>query len=189
MSFSPQIFLTIFLVKSKLSTAKKSKTTTFSRDFHPEKSTIFSENQSWIFVKKMKISNSVRKCNKIPLSWNIFWLVNEMITGYSLDASKKSLHIFLALGFVLVKIGSRASISNTTIRKTLVCLVTLDSIWNLKITKKNFFFLNSAPLTGIVALMGHRVRVVIVFFFVSYASIHFKFFSLLLWNVLFDGII
>merc|ERR1719351_626676 len=28
--------------------------------------------------------------------------------GYSLDASKKSLHIFLALGFVLVKIGSRA---------------------------------------------------------------------------------
>ena len=33
-SFSPLI---IFLVKSKLSTAKKSKTTTFSRDFHPKK--------------------------------------------------------------------------------------------------------------------------------------------------------
>ena len=31
------IFLTIFLVKSKLSTAKKSKTTTFSRVFHPPK--------------------------------------------------------------------------------------------------------------------------------------------------------
>ena len=31
------IFLTIFLVKSKLSTAKKSKTTTFSRVFHPKK--------------------------------------------------------------------------------------------------------------------------------------------------------
>ena len=33
-SFSPKFFLTIFLVKSKLSTAKKSKTTTFSRVFH-----------------------------------------------------------------------------------------------------------------------------------------------------------
>ena len=32
-SFSSKIFLTIFLVKSKLSTAKKSKTTTFSRFF------------------------------------------------------------------------------------------------------------------------------------------------------------
>mgnify|MGYP006975991164 CR=1 FL=1 len=31
------IFLTIFLVKSKLSTAKKFKTTTFSRVFHPKK--------------------------------------------------------------------------------------------------------------------------------------------------------
>ena len=38
--FTP-IFLTIFLVKSKLSTTKKSKTTTFSRIFHPKKSTIF----------------------------------------------------------------------------------------------------------------------------------------------------
>ena len=32
-----KMFLTIFLVKSKLSTAKKSKTTTFSRVFHPQK--------------------------------------------------------------------------------------------------------------------------------------------------------
>ena len=58
-SFSPKFFLIIFLVKSKLSTAKKSKTTTFSRVFHPKKSTIFSGNQSWIFGQKMKISNSV----------------------------------------------------------------------------------------------------------------------------------
>ena len=36
-SFSPKFLLTIFLVKSKLSTAKKSKTTTFSRVFHPKK--------------------------------------------------------------------------------------------------------------------------------------------------------
>ena len=46
-------------MKSKLLTAKKSKTTTYSRVFHPEKSTIFSGNQSWIFGQKMKISNSV----------------------------------------------------------------------------------------------------------------------------------
>ena len=58
-SFSPQFFLTIFLVKSKLSTAKKSKTTTFSRVFHPKKSTFFSGNRNWIFGQKMKISNSV----------------------------------------------------------------------------------------------------------------------------------
>ena len=35
--FFTQIFLTIFLVKSKLSTAKKPKTATFSRVFHPQK--------------------------------------------------------------------------------------------------------------------------------------------------------
>ena len=35
-SFSPKFFLTIFLVKSKLSTAKKSKTTTFSREIKVE---------------------------------------------------------------------------------------------------------------------------------------------------------
>ena len=37
----------------------ESKTSTFSRVFHPKKSTIFSGNQSWIFGQKMKISNSV----------------------------------------------------------------------------------------------------------------------------------
>ena len=64
--FSSKFFLTIFLVKSKLSTAKKSKTTTFSRVFHPpKKSTIFSGNQSWIFGQKMKISNSVFNCSSI----------------------------------------------------------------------------------------------------------------------------
>ena len=44
--FFTQFFLTIFLVKSKLSTGKQSKTTTFSRVFHPKKSTIISGNQS-----------------------------------------------------------------------------------------------------------------------------------------------
>ena len=37
MGFSAKNFLTIFLVKSKLSTAKKSKTAAFSRVFHPKK--------------------------------------------------------------------------------------------------------------------------------------------------------
>ena len=54
---SANFFLIIFLVKSKLSTAKKSKTTTFSRVFQPKK--IFPGNQSWFFGLKMKISNSV----------------------------------------------------------------------------------------------------------------------------------
>ena len=34
--FHPKIFLTIFLVKSKLSTAKKSKTAAFFTSFHPK---------------------------------------------------------------------------------------------------------------------------------------------------------
>ena len=40
-NFHPKIF-TIFLVKSKLSTAKKAKPTTFSRVFHPQKHRQFS---------------------------------------------------------------------------------------------------------------------------------------------------
>ena len=45
-SFSPKLFLTIFLVKSKLSTAKKSKTAAFARVFAQNNST----NQSWIWL-------------------------------------------------------------------------------------------------------------------------------------------
>ena len=59
--FFTQIFLTIFLVKSKLSTAKKSKTTSFSQVFHPKKNRQFSREIKVEFLdKKMKISNSVR---------------------------------------------------------------------------------------------------------------------------------
>ena len=64
-SFSPQIFLTIFFVKSKLSAAKKYKTTTFSRVFHPKKNLNFLWNQSWIFGQKMKISNRVNNLSKL----------------------------------------------------------------------------------------------------------------------------
>ena len=59
MSFSPQIFLTIFLVKSKLSRAKKFKTKTFSRVFHTQKSDNFLGKSKVDFWTKMKISNSV----------------------------------------------------------------------------------------------------------------------------------
>ena len=81
--FFTQIFSTIFLVKSKLSTAKKSKTTTFSRVFHPEKSTIFSGNQSWILGQKMKISNSVggKRGN--------WYLYKELIVVLELDRCPK----------------------------------------------------------------------------------------------------
>ena len=55
-NFCPKIQ---FLGKSKLSTTKKCKSSTFSRVFHPKKSKIFSGNKGWIFGQKMKISNSV----------------------------------------------------------------------------------------------------------------------------------
>ena len=51
-SFSPRFFLTIFLVKPKLSTAKKSKTTTFSRVFHPKKNRQFSREIKVEFLDK-----------------------------------------------------------------------------------------------------------------------------------------
>ena len=63
----PNIFNQFFFDNSKLSTAKKSKTTRFSRVFHQKKSTIFSGNQSWIFGQKMKISNSVLSLLKTRL--------------------------------------------------------------------------------------------------------------------------
>ena len=56
--FFTQIFLTIFLVKSKLSTAKKSKTTTFSRVFHSKNRQFSREikveflDKKWRFLKK-----------------------------------------------------------------------------------------------------------------------------------------
>ena len=74
-SFLPKIFLTIFLVKSKLSTAKKSKTTTFSRVFHPEKNRQFSReikveflNKKWRFwTACLEAGNSLHGIIWIPL--------------------------------------------------------------------------------------------------------------------------
>ena len=60
-SFSPKNFLTIFLVKSKLSRAKQSKTTSFSRVFHPEKIDNFlGKSKLNFWTQKMKISKSVK---------------------------------------------------------------------------------------------------------------------------------
>ena len=54
-SFSPKFFLTIFLVKSKLSIAKKSKTTTFSRIFHPKTiDNFFGKSKLNFWTKKWK---------------------------------------------------------------------------------------------------------------------------------------
>ena len=50
--FFIQIFLTTFLFKSKLSTAKRSKTTTFSRVCHPKKLTIFLGKSKLNFWRK-----------------------------------------------------------------------------------------------------------------------------------------
>ena len=49
---SKNFFLTIFLVKSKLSRAKMAKTTTFSRVFHPQKNRQFSREIKVEFLDK-----------------------------------------------------------------------------------------------------------------------------------------
>ena len=59
--FFIQIFFIIFLVKSKLSTAKKPKTTTFSRVFHPKKIDNFLGKSKLNFWTKNEDSNSVPK--------------------------------------------------------------------------------------------------------------------------------
>ena len=70
--FTQIFFFTIFLVKSKLSTAKKPKSTKFSRVFHPKKNDKFLGRSKLNFWIKMKISNSVPlretsyPCGKIP---------------------------------------------------------------------------------------------------------------------------
>ena len=58
--FSPKFFLTIFLVKSQLLTATKSKTTAFSRVFTQHNSTIFLGKSKLNFRQQMKILNIVR---------------------------------------------------------------------------------------------------------------------------------
>ena len=77
--FFTKFFLTIFLVKSKLSTAKKSKTTTFSRVFHQKNRQFFREikvefsDKKWRFrtVCKSVIAIPFHKCrNGLCGSWS-----------------------------------------------------------------------------------------------------------------------
>ena len=72
-SFSPKFFLPIFFVKSKLSTAKKSKTTTFSRVFPPKKIDNFLGKSKLNFGWKMKISNSVELWSRQFLFQTLNW--------------------------------------------------------------------------------------------------------------------
>ena len=69
------IFLTIFLVKSKLSTAKKSKTTTFSRVFHPKKNRKFSR----------EIKVDFEQCEKIETFLHIF---KNSLSSYLIQVRK-----------------------------------------------------------------------------------------------------
>ena len=68
--FFIQIFLKIFLVKWKLSIAKKSKTTTFSRVFHPPENGQFSRERKLEFLDKKKISNSGMTLNNANMEKN-----------------------------------------------------------------------------------------------------------------------
>ena len=61
--FHPNFFWTIFLVKSKLSTAKQSKTTTFSRVFHPKKNRQFSREIKVEFLNKKWRFRTVCYCS------------------------------------------------------------------------------------------------------------------------------
>ena len=97
-SFSPNFVLTIFLVKSKLSAAKKSKTTTISRVFHPKRLTIFSGNQSWFFGQKMKISNSVLEFEFSRTNWSKIRIFNRRFFGRNLDFWHENWNISHILG-------------------------------------------------------------------------------------------
>ena len=74
-SFSPKFFLAIFLVKSKLSTAKESKTATFSRVFHPKNRQFLREIKVEFLDKKWRF-RIVWKINP-NLFFIFFFLVLE----------------------------------------------------------------------------------------------------------------
>ena len=73
--FTQIIFWTIFLVKSKLSTAKKSKTTTFSRVFHP-KNRQFSREIKVEFLDKNWRFRTVWIGINLRSSWHVLHLLD-----------------------------------------------------------------------------------------------------------------
>ena len=60
--FHPKFFWQFFSWNQSCQQLISPKPQHFHEFFTPKKSTIFSENQSWIIGQKMKISNSVQKC-------------------------------------------------------------------------------------------------------------------------------
>ena len=119
--FFTQIFLKIFLVKSKLSTAKKSKTTTFSRVFHPKNRQFSREikveflDEKWRFrtvcknwaqnlsealLGKLNWHKRTLSCCKIFL--NAMQLFNSLITGfvYSRELDNENQVDFCTLHFL-----------------------------------------------------------------------------------------
>ena len=103
-SFSPNFFFSIFLVKSKLSTAKKFKTTTLSRVFHPIVFDNFLVKSKLSTVKKSETTTYSRVFhpkkidNSLGKSKLNFWTKNEdfeqcatmQITAYSYSSQRKS---------------------------------------------------------------------------------------------------
>ena len=81
--FTP-IFLTIFLVKSKLSTAKKSKTTIFSRVLHPQKVDNFLGKSKLNFWTK---NEDFEQCESVILDSvkNIYVSLSFMIINHSVQ--------------------------------------------------------------------------------------------------------
>ena len=69
--FHPNFFLTIFLVKSKLSTAKKFKTTKFSRVFHPKKNRQFFREIKVEFLDKIWRFRTVCLSSLFKIFWNV----------------------------------------------------------------------------------------------------------------------
>ena len=65
--FTQNFFWQFFSWNQSCQQLKSPKPQHFREFFTPQKLTIFSENQSWIFGQKMKISNSVRHMQTITL--------------------------------------------------------------------------------------------------------------------------
>ena len=82
------LFLTIFLVKSKLSTAKKSKTTTFSRVFHPKKIDNFLGKSKLNFCTKNEDFDFRIVCKRYIFRSEFFENRNRYQTGQSEILSK-----------------------------------------------------------------------------------------------------
>ena len=69
--FHPKFFWHFFSWNQSCQQLKKSKTTAFSRIFHPKKTTIFSGNQSWILANFRTKNEDFEQCVLFEV-WQIF---------------------------------------------------------------------------------------------------------------------